>query len=132
MDMNLSTISVERKTLSMTDKEIVQDLLQRLPEDVSLEDTAQELGFIAAVRQGLSELDRGESISIEDVEKELPSWSNKGSSFSQKSQIPPTAVGGLFRSFLKHTSPNQFESRQRELADHSGPNYSSTILDYDK
>jgi predicted transcriptional regulator len=32
------------------------------------------LEFIAAVRQGLSELDNGDSVPIEEVEKELPSW----------------------------------------------------------
>jgi len=57
----------------MTNKVIVQDLLQRLPDDVSLEDIAAELRFIAAVRQDLSELDRGESVSIEEVES-LSSW----------------------------------------------------------
>lgn len=58
----------------MSTKEIVQDLLQRLPENVSLHDVAQELEFIAAVRQGQAELDRGERIPIEDIERELPSW----------------------------------------------------------
>jgi hypothetical protein len=55
----------------MTNKEIVQHLLQRLPDDVSLEDIAEELRFVAAVQQGISELDRGESVSIEEVEREL-------------------------------------------------------------
>ncbi|HKG47799.1 MAG TPA: hypothetical protein VKB02_13775 [Pyrinomonadaceae bacterium] len=58
----------------MTNKEIVQDLLQRIPVDTSLQDIARELEFIAAVRQGLSELDNGDSIPVEEVEKELPSW----------------------------------------------------------
>lgn len=58
----------------MSNKEIVQDLLQRLPESASLHDIAREIEFIAAVRQGLSELDNGERIPIEDVERELPSW----------------------------------------------------------
>jgi len=58
----------------MTNKEIVQDLLRRIPDETSLEDIAKELEFIAAVRQGLSELDNGDSVSIEEVEKELPSW----------------------------------------------------------
>jgi len=49
-------------------------LLRRLPDDTSLQDIARELEFIAAVRQGLSDLDNGESVPIEDVEKELPSW----------------------------------------------------------
>ena len=58
----------------MTNKEIVQDLLRRIPDDTSLHDIARELEFIAAVRQGLSELDNGASIPIEEVEKKLPSW----------------------------------------------------------
>jgi predicted transcriptional regulator len=58
----------------MTNKEIVQDLLRRIPDDASLQDIARELEFIAAVRQGLSELDNGDSTPIEEVEKKLPSW----------------------------------------------------------
>jgi len=58
----------------MTNKEIVQDLLRRIPDDASLQDIVRELEFIAAVRQGLSELDSGDSVSIEEVEKDLPSW----------------------------------------------------------
>ena len=58
----------------MTNKEIVQDLLQRIPDDTSLEDITRELEFIAAVRQGLSELDNGDCVPIEEVEKELPFW----------------------------------------------------------
>ncbi|HXI26419.1 MAG TPA: hypothetical protein VNG71_21375 [Pyrinomonadaceae bacterium] len=58
----------------MTSKEIVEDLLQRIPDGASLHDIAREIEFIAAVRQGLDELDRGESIPLEEVETELPSW----------------------------------------------------------
>jgi hypothetical protein len=58
----------------MTNKEIVQDLLRRIPDDASLQDIARELEFIAAVRQGLAELDNSDSVSIEEVERELPSW----------------------------------------------------------
>jgi predicted transcriptional regulator len=58
----------------MSTKQIVQDLLQKLPEDVSLHDVAQEIELVAAVRQGLAEIDRGERIPIEEIERELPSW----------------------------------------------------------
>ena len=58
----------------MASKEIVEDLLQRIPEGASLHDIAREIEFIAAVRQGLDELDRGESFSLDEVERELPSW----------------------------------------------------------
>ena len=58
----------------MSNKQIVEDLLQRIPEGASLHDIAREIEFVAAVRQGLAELDRGERIAIEEVERELPSW----------------------------------------------------------
>lgn len=58
----------------MTKKQIVEDLLQRIPEGASLNDIARGIEFVAAVRQGLDKLDRGEAIPIEDVERELPSW----------------------------------------------------------
>jgi predicted transcriptional regulator len=58
----------------MSDKEIVADLIERLPADVSLRQIAQEIDFIAAVREGVAELDRGEGVSLDEVERELPSW----------------------------------------------------------
>ncbi|HJP94293.1 MAG TPA: hypothetical protein VJ875_20200 [Pyrinomonadaceae bacterium] len=59
----------------MTDKEIVLDLLRRMPDDASLHDIAQRLEFIATVQRGLSELNDSGSISIERFEPELPPWS---------------------------------------------------------
>jgi predicted transcriptional regulator len=70
----LEKIGFRRHTSSMSNREIVEDLLQRIPEDASLHDITQQIEFIAAVRQGLDELDRGETIPIEEVERELPSW----------------------------------------------------------
>lgn len=61
-------------TRDMSNKQIVEDLLQRIPEGASLHDIAREIEFVAAVRQGLDELDWGERISVEEVERELPSW----------------------------------------------------------
>lgn len=58
----------------MSTKQIVQDLLQELPGDVSLHEVAQEIEFVATVRQSLAEIDRGKRISIEEIERELPSW----------------------------------------------------------
>ena len=60
--------------LDMTSKQIVEDLLQQIPENTSLHEIAEKIEFIAAVRQGLAELDRGERIPIDEVERELPSW----------------------------------------------------------
>jgi len=58
----------------MTDKEIVQDLLQRVPDNVSLRILRASSSLFAAVRWGLADLDDGQSFPIEDVEQELPSW----------------------------------------------------------
>lgn len=61
-------------TANVSRKDIIKDLLLRLPSAVSLHQIAQEIEFIVAVRQGMTELDRGESVTIEQIEKELPSW----------------------------------------------------------
>jgi len=74
-----TTVELEKnelrvQTADMTDKEIVQDLLRRVPDDASLHDIARELEFIAGVLQGLAVLDSGQGFPIEVVEQELPSW----------------------------------------------------------
>ena len=51
------------------------DLLHGLPDDVTIYDIAQKLEFVAAVRQGLAGLDAGRSVSIEQIERDLSSWS---------------------------------------------------------
>ena len=51
-----------------------QDFLQRDSNGASPSDVFQETEVIAAVRVGLAELDRGERISIGEVERQLPSW----------------------------------------------------------
>jgi predicted transcriptional regulator len=58
----------------MTNKEIVQDLLQSLPDDTSLQDIAYKLEFIAAVRQGMAEIKNGQTVSAEDIERDLTAW----------------------------------------------------------
>ena len=62
------------QSVGMSTKEIVQDLLRRLPENVSLHEIAQKIEFISAIRQGISELDCGELVPIEQVETELRAW----------------------------------------------------------
>jgi predicted transcriptional regulator len=61
-------------TVSLSSKEIVKNLLLRLPDNISLHQILQEIEFIAAVHQGIAELDCGENVTIEQIEKELPSW----------------------------------------------------------
>jgi hypothetical protein len=49
----------------MSNKEVVSDLITRLPDDVSLEQIAREVEFVAGVREGLGQLDRGKGVAIE-------------------------------------------------------------------
>lgn len=61
----------------MSNKEVVSDLLTRLPDDVSLQQIAREVEFVAGVREGLAQLDRAEGMEIEKVEKLIESWTTK-------------------------------------------------------
>ena len=62
---------------SMSNKEVVSDLLTRLPDNVSLQQIAREVEFVAGVREGLAQLDRGEGVDLEKVEKLIDSWTTK-------------------------------------------------------
>ena len=58
----------------MSNREIAIDLIRKLPEDTSLRDIAREIEFIAGVREGFEQLDRGEGTPAEDVRKQVATW----------------------------------------------------------
>jgi predicted transcriptional regulator len=58
----------------MSDKESVLELVNRLPADLSLREILREIEFVAAVKEGLDQIDRGQSISIESVEQMMAAW----------------------------------------------------------
>ena len=60
----------------MSSKEIVIDLLQKLPEESSLMEIAQEIEFVAGIREGLAQLDRGESLTAEQLRERLRAWTH--------------------------------------------------------
>jgi sRNA-binding protein len=60
----------------MSSKEIVKELLEKLPEEASLAEIAHEIEFIAGVREGLVELDGGESLDAEQLRERLRSWTS--------------------------------------------------------
>lgn len=62
---------------AMSNKQVVADLLTRLPDDVSLQQIAPEVDFIAGVREGLDQLDHGKGIEIEKVERLIESWTTR-------------------------------------------------------
>ncbi len=58
----------------MTNRELVIDVVRRLPEDIPLHEIAREIEFVAAVQESFEQLDRGEGVPIEEMQKVLPSW----------------------------------------------------------
>jgi predicted transcriptional regulator len=58
----------------MTNREIAIDLIQKLPEDTSLLDIAREIEFVASVREGFEQIERGEGVPAEKVRERIPSW----------------------------------------------------------
>jgi hypothetical protein len=58
----------------MSSKQMVMDLVQKLPDEASLMDIAREIEFIAGVREGIAEFDRGASISADELLREIPTW----------------------------------------------------------
>jgi predicted transcriptional regulator len=59
------------KACSVSDKEFVIDLVRRLPDQATLMEIAKEIEFVAGVREGFAQLDRGEGVPLEEVKKQL-------------------------------------------------------------
>ena len=65
---------------SMSTKEILLEVAEKLPPDATLVDAIYELEFRQAVEDGLASLDRGERIPLEEARKRIPQWISKYSS----------------------------------------------------
>jgi predicted transcriptional regulator len=61
----------------MSNREIAIDLIQKLPENTSLQEIAREIEFVAGVREGFEQLERGEGMPAEKVREMVPSWTAK-------------------------------------------------------
>jgi len=61
----------------MTTKEIALKTIEQLPEDASWEDIQERINFVAGVRKGLRELDKGQGISHDKVKEEFAEWLTK-------------------------------------------------------
>ncbi len=60
----------------MTDKQAVMDALQRLPENASLDEIAEELRIMASIRVGRNDVAAGRSKPQQNVEQMLESWAS--------------------------------------------------------
>jgi predicted transcriptional regulator len=55
----------------MTNKQRIQEVIDRLPDDVSVEQAIDELYFWEKVQEGLRQADAGQLIPHEEVEREF-------------------------------------------------------------
>jgi predicted transcriptional regulator len=64
----------------MTDKQAVIDALQRLPENASLDEIAEELRIMAAIRRGRADITASRSKTHQQTEELLESWASSWNS----------------------------------------------------
>jgi hypothetical protein len=60
--------------MQSTIKQTVIEMIERLPDDASVEDIMAELYFRQKVDEGLRQLDAGEGISHEEARRRLGKW----------------------------------------------------------
>jgi predicted transcriptional regulator len=59
-----------------SNKQLVRDLLDRLPDEASLLDIAREVEFLDGIREGLEQADRGEYVSADGLRADLRQWAH--------------------------------------------------------
>jgi hypothetical protein len=63
----------------MSNKEIVAELLERLPESASLHDIAREIEFIAGIREGFESYEREGGVTIDEARTHVSAWAKAAS-----------------------------------------------------
>jgi len=58
----------------MSNRELILDVVSKLPEDASMEEIMEKVAFVAGINEAIAEADRGEGIPIEDVEALIQKW----------------------------------------------------------
>jgi predicted transcriptional regulator len=61
----------------MSDKQLALKTIERLPDDASLDTIAQRLEFVAGIRKGLDQIEKGETVPHEEVKRQLATWLSK-------------------------------------------------------
>ena len=61
----------------MSDKQLALDSIERLPADANLDAIAERVEFLAAIRKGLGQIERGETVPHEEVKRQLATWLSK-------------------------------------------------------
>ena len=58
----------------MSDREMVLELVARLPEDTTMREIAREIELLAGIKTARGEAQRGEGIPAEDARKLVDTW----------------------------------------------------------
>jgi hypothetical protein len=58
----------------MSNRELVIDLINKLPADTPLQDIAREIEFVAGVKEAIAQSDRGEGVSIDEARRQMKAW----------------------------------------------------------
>ena len=61
----------------MSNKEIVIELVAKLPENTSLADIAREIELLAGIQKAREQARRGEGVSAEEARKLVDTWASK-------------------------------------------------------
>ena len=57
--------------MTQSTKKLLQETLERLPEDATVEEAMERLLFLAKIEQGLAEADAGKTLNHDEVRKRL-------------------------------------------------------------
>ena len=63
--------------LPMPAKVIVLEAIRKLPDESTFDEIRERIEFIAGVRKGLDEIERGEVVPLDEVEKKIDKWATK-------------------------------------------------------
>lgn len=58
----------------MTAKEDILELIQRLPDDATIEDAIERLVILYKVQQGFEQLDNGEGVPHDEAKRRIRQW----------------------------------------------------------
>ena len=61
----------------MSDKQLALETISQLPDNTPMEEISRRLEFLAGVRKGLDQIECGETVSHEEVKRQLASWLSK-------------------------------------------------------
>jgi len=62
---------MENRAVAQSTKKLLQETLEGLPEDATVEEAMERLLFLAKIEQGLAEADAGKTLSHDEVRNRL-------------------------------------------------------------